>query len=514
MRLLALVSLTLLVAVSTSAQLTITSWSPADGTTSVPTTTTLSFTFSGPVDTTQKLGDELGIISNIDTVTAQWYSADRQTAYFDVRLTTNRVYFVCVYWAPGDAGTTITVPQLATFTTASAYPSPGYQVSGTVSGGSTGVSPTHAMVALDDGFMAGGKPTLLIGTVADAGGAFSFSGIPAGTYWPVAIMDYNTDGYLDPSDGDPIALGDSITVVNAPITGITLQFTLMGPVSYHDALAQLASLPTSSLPADKLLRLVYCWDLDTTGLAGNWNFYYSSPSTQKYYVAESGTVDLRVDTIDAVSAQWFKDWKPIDSPAAAARPESIIVRTENAGGRDWRTTANTGGLKFKLGMHLGYLRNSQYTGMAFDTSQICWGVAYELGTYPRPDSFAVVRVKRFVADFTTGNILSATAAVGDDSPDAVPGTFALGQNWPNPFNPSTNIGYTVGVGSGQWSVVSNVKLAVYDLLGREVAVLVDRQQEPGSYTAVWNAQGMASGVYYYRLQAGTMVEMKKMVLLK
>jgi len=90
----------------------------------------------------------------------------------------------------------------------------------------------------------------------------------------------------------------------------------------------------------------------------------------------------------------------------------------------------------------------------------------------------------------------------------------LEEAYPNPFNPATSIGYTVGVVSRQSLVVSNVKLAVYDLLGREVAVLVDEQKQPGEYTATWDARGKASGVYFFRLMAGDVVETKQMLLLR
>ena len=79
--------------------------------------------------------------------------------------------------------------------------------------------------------------------------------------------------------------------------------------------------------------------------------------------------------------------------------------------------------------------------------------------------------------------------------------FALQQNYPNPFNPSTTLGYTIA-GPGHEAIgTSWVKLAVYDMLGREVAVLVNEKKEPGNYTVTWNAAGMASGLYFYRLQA-------------
>jgi hypothetical protein len=97
---------------------------------------------------------------------------------------------------------------------------------------------------------------------------------------------------------------------------------------------------------------------------------------------------------------------------------------------------------------------------------------------------------------------------------ALPSTWALGQNYPNPFNPVTSIWYTVGVVSSQSSGASMVRLVVYDLLGRELAVLVNERKEPGSYKVKWDARSVASGVYLYRLTAGSFVETKKMVVVK
>ncbi len=91
--------------------------------------------------------------------------------------------------------------------------------------------------------------------------------------------------------------------------------------------------------------------------------------------------------------------------------------------------------------------------------------------------------------------------------DGIPIVSALLQNYPNPFNPTTAISY-------QLSVVSNVELRVFDLLGREVAVLVNKVLPAGRYVVTWNADGLASGVYLYRLQAGEHVETRKLVLLR
>jgi hypothetical protein len=97
--------------------------------------------------------------------------------------------------------------------------------------------------------------------------------------------------------------------------------------------------------------------------------------------------------------------------------------------------------------------------------------------------------------------------------DGIAKEFVLEQNYPNPFNPVTNIEYTVGGVGGQGSGV-NVKLIVYDVLGREVAMLVNEKKAGGSYVARFDGRGLATGVYVYRLTAGSLVQSQKMLLVK
>ena len=94
-----------------------------------------------------------------------------------------------------------------------------------------------------------------------------------------------------------------------------------------------------------------------------------------------------------------------------------------------------------------------------------------------------------------------------EAPVVVPNGFALGQNYPNPFNPTTSIDYTV-------ASRGYVKLAVYDLLGKEVATLVDGVQPAGKNTVQFSAANLTSGVYFYKLEADNKVVTKKMTLLK
>jgi len=85
--------------------------------------------------------------------------------------------------------------------------------------------------------------------------------------------------------------------------------------------------------------------------------------------------------------------------------------------------------------------------------------------------------------------------------------FALAQNYPNPFNPSTVINY-------QLPMNNHVSLKVYDVLGKEIATLVDQDQQAGKYSVQMNGEKLSSGIYFYKLQAGNFVEIKKMTLLK
>lgn len=105
--------------------------------------------------------------------------------------------------------------------------------------------------------------------------------------------------------------------------------------------------------------------------------------------------------------------------------------------------------------------------------------------------------------------LRLTQGVVTDVPSSgtLPTDFVLSQNFPNPFNPGTRIAYAV---PGE----QHVYVGVYDLLGRRVAVLVNQVQPAGSYTVDWNAQGLSSGIYLYRLDAGGFSQTRRMMLMK
>ena len=93
------------------------------------------------------------------------------------------------------------------------------------------------------------------------------------------------------------------------------------------------------------------------------------------------------------------------------------------------------------------------------------------------------------------------------SGNEIPAKFSLSQNYPNPFNPNTQINYTIAL-DGQ------VTLRVFDILGKEVATLVNEKQNPGTYSLNFDGSNLSSGLYYYRLESGDYSDTRKMLLIK
>jgi hypothetical protein len=88
-----------------------------------------------------------------------------------------------------------------------------------------------------------------------------------------------------------------------------------------------------------------------------------------------------------------------------------------------------------------------------------------------------------------------------------PTEYALGQNFPNPFNPATHIPY-------QLPAETDVSLKIYNMIGQEVMTLVEQREKAGRYDVEFNATGFASGVYFYRLKAGNFLSTKKLMILR
>ena len=102
--------------------------------------------------------------------------------------------------------------------------------------------------------------------------------------------------------------------------------------------------------------------------------------------------------------------------------------------------------------------------------------------------------------------LYVTSVAKNRDPE-IPETCQLYQNYPNPFNPATNIRFYI-------PKAANVTLKIYSVIGQEVATLVNRELNAGQHNFEFNASHLSSGLYYYRIEAGSFFESKKMILLK
>ncbi len=220
-------------------------------------------------------------------------------------------------------------------------------------------------------------------------------------------------------------------------------------------------------------------------------------------------------------------WTPIDSGltnldiwSLASRGGNVFVGTNGNGvflstnaGAYW-TAVNTGltnlsahnllvvGGNLFVGTYGGGVFLSTNDGKSWDTVNLGLTSTYIF-------DFAVCGTNLFAS--TEGGIwrrpLSEMITGVSPSSGRVPDRFGLQQNYPNPCNPSTRISYSV-------PIKVNVVLKIYDVLGREVATLVNEEKPAGDYAVQWNTEGMPSGVYFYRIHAGTFTATKKVLLLR
>jgi len=166
-----------------------------------------------------------------------------------------------------------------------------------------------------------------------------------------------------------------------------------------------------------------------------------------------------------------------------------------------------------------FISISLFTFSTFaQNSQVNWsGFSNGFGLSNSTNSTTIsVAGQSFAGTSTNGNskIISgflayASTIVTDvsDEQEIIPTVYKLNQNYPNPFNPSTVI-------SWQLPVSSHVLLKIYDILGNEVATLVDENKETGFYETRFDGSSLASGMYIYRLSTGAYVSTKKMLMIK
>ncbi|MFZ1976736.1 MAG: T9SS type A sorting domain-containing protein [Bacteroidota bacterium] len=262
---------------------------------------------------------------------------------------------------------------------------------------------------------------------------------------------------------------------------------------------------------------------------GQWTFYYS----------ESYTYDQNGNQLTAL--QQYLNGQLTDSSLTtytydASGHELTDLYAERDSGQ-WNNltldtyTYNQKGNRIKD--LYAYWTNNQWITANYDTltyvydanrNIISFTAAAEFQAYPltpgsalSPTNYSITvadlpNPKSLVGNFNGYNmtisyvLTNITTSVSANKSN-IPQTFSLSQNYPNPFNPSTTISFNI-------PSKSYVSLKIFDMLGREVATIVSGEMPAGSYTSQWNAAKMSSGIYFYRLEAGTFIQTKKLILLK
>jgi photosystem II stability/assembly factor-like uncharacterized protein len=255
-----------------------------------------------------------------------------------------------------------------------------------------------------------------------------------------------------------------------------------------------------SPPARYHTNSLYCTSADTCYLAGG----YALKTT-------NGGI-----TWDRMSTPSIADWSSVFFTSAT---NGVIVGGSNSSGSIIRTT--DGGASWNTVYSAPAFLSSVYfidasTGYAVGGGGIILrttdeGATWDPQTSPPTHELNWVHFPLANIGYAVGNSgtivkYNGPASVSNDQ-NSLPMLFVLGQNYPNPFNPSTTIKFEL-------PRVSHVSLTVYDILGRQVSVLVNERREAGVHEVKFDGSNLASGVYFYRLQAGTFVETKKLLLLQ
>lgn len=252
----------------------------------------------------------------------------------------------------------------------------------------------------------------------------------------------------------------------------------------NNQMASFSSLQTFNLTADDS-----GWQ--------NINISLASYAGQSIYIAfneyvannQADGASFCLDLVEVTGAN-----VPVELTAFAARQLDGTVML------DWATATETNNSGFSVERSVD---NVSFTKIAFVNGN---GTTTERKVYSYTDNTVnsgkyYYRLKQvdFDGSFSYSNAIEVSVGV--------PSEFSLSQNYPNPFNPSTTIKFAL-------PTTSNVKITIYNTIGKEVATLVNGTMEAGTHSAVWNASNNASGMYFFKIEAGNFTATKKMMLIK
>lgn len=341
----------------------------------------------------------------------------------------------------------------------------------------------------------------------------------------ITITENDLQGY--------ISLGNTLSVLNDTIT-TSLNIGNTGATSWDfsglssDETFTLTSVAPSSTPFGSHFPSATVCFYDTTLIMGyqlqSWLYVSVNNGLINYGDAGQGSAGgFQITSTShnnpaaknlflplTMGTNWSEDYVKTDTTTLAPLPPSVSITNVH----DENMVDAYGNMTLPGGATIPALR--------LRTDTRTYIVTADGSIYSRTISYLFLtgngtQISVDAADTTSGNtgvipvsgISFINAGVTDvkQTNNNIPDNFNLEQNYPNPFNPTTNINYSIP--SSQ-----KVILKIYDELGREVATLVNSDQPAGNYSVDFNASGLASGIYFYRLQSGSFIQMKKMILLK
>ncbi|MFZ1280236.1 MAG: M28 family peptidase [Ignavibacteriaceae bacterium] len=222
--------------------------------------------------------------------------------------------------------------------------------------------------------------------------------------------------------------------------------------------------------------------------------YADQQITLRFYFRTDGSQTFDGWYVDNVKVSVYSGIIPVELVSFTS---SIINNSVNL---NWITATELNNSGFDIEKSID---NTSWNKIGFVNGN---GTSTEIHNYSFADQTPFVgtsyyRLKQIDFDGTTeySNIIEVTFGAISE--------FALDQNYPNPFNPSTKINYSI-------KEKSNVELKIFDLLGGEVATLVNEEKSPGNYEVIFDASNLSSGVYLYTIKAGSFVQTRKMLLMK
>lgn len=484
--------------VANSQALTVQSSVPVNGSSGIPTSTTISVTFSSPIDPSAQFPNGLPI--NVDLfdedsiiVTGTSLSANNQTGSMNVVLQPNNDYVAVVVGAVTPSGDSLDIPYVVNFSTA---PSMGNrQVSGTVTVGESGAY--KAVVVLDRVRPYSGSGNVVQATVvSNSQGTFTLPYTRNGVYWPIGVLDSNGDGIIDIESGDDYGFydpdndgePDSIVVNNNNLTGVNLHLTnLYAEITARQRLTTANALAQSVLP-DFQLFFVYGYDLNVNGRSFGWGYLYRSLANPNI-VAMVSVSPFYAD-IDTSHQNPYPP-QMLSLPSIWIDSDQAMNIAEQNGGSNFRAIHPNAIIEM-LGANF-FLYDSSWQ------NRFVWNVIYNAPGEDEPSLEIYI-------DMQTGQVLRVTD-VKESMHANIPSSILLEQNYPNPFNPETSITFSI-------PTESDVSLSIYNVQGQLVDKLLNSRLSSGKHSVTWNAKNLPSGNYFYKLQVGDQIQMMKMTLMK